>query len=354
MILALSEKHRRQNCDGCRCDSAKGSKNKDLWCGGLTFDPACVSSINDCWKSSRAFSFWLCLSFSFSCWFFRSCFFCRSGRICWLFSSAIRSIKLIPAYKLESSLLSFTGLNQVPICSISLSVPDSLSADRCLTFRICIALYYSILIKDSEWILTINSETSDSTGDNIGLCGHPNLCGVPNWSICTIISCLKIYTIPTRFPLVSCNTFNELRSWWSLLIKFVMLCFTHWNFVCTCDVHSPTHIDSHTAFKTLTLEDESGVQLLLFTIIIISFYDDLKVHCHTTRVAIFTSCDKCFIYIISMWCQVWILMSLGCVSTWSRSTTSVGKSSKKLGCKQDAHIKDSFIFIILQNIVTYI
>ena len=348
MFLALSEKHRRQNCDGCCCDSAEGSKDEDLWCCALTFNPACVSSINDRWKSSASL-FWLFLSFG---WLFRSSFLCRSGRR--LFSGAISSIKLIPAYKLESSFLSFTLLNQVPICSISLGVPDSLSADRCLAFRICIALYHSILIKDSEWILTIDSETLDSTCDNIGLCGHPNFYRVPNRRICTFISCLKIYTIPTWFPLVSCNTFNELRSWWSLLIKFFMLCFTHWNFICTCDVHSPPHVDRHTTFKTLTLEEKSSVQLLLFTIIIISFYDDLEFHCHITRIAFFTRSDNLFFLIISMRCQVWILMSLGCVSTWSRGTTSVGKSSKKLGCKQDAHIKDSFIFIILQNIVTYI
>ena len=353
MFLALSEKHRRQNCDGCRCDSAKGSKDKDLWCSGLTFDPACVSSINDGWKSSSTIWFWFCLSFSFSCWFFRSCFLCRSGRIWWLFSGTIRSIKLIPANKLESSLLSFTGLNQVPICSISLSVPDSLSADRCLTFGF-FAFYYGILIKDSERIRNFRLETLDSTGDNIGLCGHPNLNRVKVWRIWTIIDCLKIYTVPTGVSCVSTNTINELLPWGSLPIKVFKFRFTHWNIGFTCDVHSPTHIDRHTLFKTLTLEDESSVQLLLCANIVISFYDNLKAHCHITGIAFFTRSDKLFFFIISMWCQVWVLMSLSGVSTWGRGTTSVSECSKKLGCKQDAHIEDSFIFIILQNIVTSI
>ena len=350
MFLALSEKHRRQNCDGCCCDSAKGSKDKDLWCCRLTLDPACVSSINYRIKSSAS-NFWFCLSFS---WFFWCCFFCWSSRICWLFSSAIRSIKLIPAYKLERSLFFFTTFNYVPIIALfHLSVPDSLSADRCLTFGF-FAFYYGIFTKDSERIRKIRLETLDSTGDNIRLCGHPNLNRVKFRRTWTIIDCLKIYSVPTGVSFVSTNTINELLPWRSLTIKVFKFCFTHWNFGFTCDVHSPTHIDRHTLFKTLTLEDESSVQLLLCANIVISFYDNLKAQCHITGIAFFTRSDKLFLFIISMWCQVWVLMSLSCVSTWGRSSTSVSECSKKLGCKQDAHIEDSFIFIILQNIVTYI
>ena len=106
----------------------------------------------------------------------------------------------------------------------------------------------------------VNGEICHSSVDDVWLSSHPDFLGKPldlfifvSWVWC-LVRALKVHTIPTISAQVSVCIGNQGRLGGSLLIKLLKFTKFRQFFLCR-QFHCPTHIYSHSWFKTLNIEE---------------------------------------------------------------------------------------------------